>query len=83
MAADDKAFLNYRTNIYFKALDEIFFSNTTVGSDTESEAVYLPESRAFLRMSYLGFTKDDRQTKSTTSKDSMPYFIFLEYLLYN
>lgn len=83
MAADNKAFYNFRTNIYFEALDEVFFSNTTVGSDTESEAVYLPSSRAFLRMSYLGFAKDERQTKLTTSKDSMPFFIFMDYLLYN
>ncbi len=55
MAADNKAFYNYRTNIYMAALDKVFQSNTTAGFDSESEAIYLPEGRAFIRKSFLGF----------------------------
>ena len=49
MAADDKAYFNYRTNIYLEALDTVYFSNTTVKMNTESEVIYLPEGQAFYR----------------------------------
>ena len=53
MAADDKAYFNYRTNIYLAATNTVYYSNTTVGMDTESEAVYLPRGQAFYRSTYL------------------------------
>ena len=54
MAADDKAYYNYRTNIYLEALELVYQSNTTAGSSTESEAVYLADDEIFIRDSYKG-----------------------------
>ena len=54
MAADDKAYYNYRTNVYLKALDTVYQSNTTAGTHTESEDVYLAEDEIFIRHSYKG-----------------------------
>ena len=42
-AADLIAFNNYRTNIYLEAIDTVYFSNTTAGSETELEKIYLPK----------------------------------------
>ena len=53
MTADDSAYLNHRINIYLAATETVYFTNATVGPDTESEAVYLSEGESFVRSSYL------------------------------
>ena len=56
MTAEDHAYLNYRINIYLAATEEVYYSNTTAGPDTESEAVYLSEGEAFVRASYVSIS---------------------------
>jgi len=41
MTADIKAYHNYRTSMYFEALDTIYYSNTTAENTTEAESIYL------------------------------------------
>ena len=53
MSADDSAYLNHRQNIYLLATESVYYTNTTVGPDTESEAVYLSDGEAFVRSSYI------------------------------
>ena len=49
MSADDKALDNYRTSIYVKNMEHVFYSNTSAGNDTESELVYLKPGQHRIR----------------------------------
>ena len=87
IAADNKAFYNFRTNIYVPALDEppfweepnfiptnaIFPSNTTAGNNTEAELIYLPEGESFLRNSYFGLYADQRPREDGTKRTEVQY----------
>lgn len=54
MNADNSAGNNYRTSIYIPDMDHVFYSNTSVGNDTESEKVYLRPGQHRIRFDVKG-----------------------------
>ena len=81
--ADDKAYFNYRTNIYLEALDTVYFSNTTAESDTEAEKIYLSDNEGFIRYSYQGLAILEGTVKVEVQYSSKPYYRWFDNLVYN
>lgn len=86
MAADHSAYFNFRVNIYYEALDTVYYSNTTVGQVTEAEQIYLPPDKYLFRSSYLSKVAtapdfDPLLFRRVTFK-SQPHFRFVENQMY-
>jgi hypothetical protein len=52
-SAEINAYYNYRTNIYLPALETVFYSNTSVGNNTELEKVAINNLEILERSSYV------------------------------
>lgn len=83
MAADDKAYYNYRTNIYLEALDQVYVSNTTVGSKTEVESIYMASNEILIRKSYKGIVNIlNTDGKIQTNLANKQYYKYVKNLVY-
>jgi hypothetical protein len=83
-AADIPAYDNFRTNIYFPALDTVFFSNTSAANSTELEKVVIMPNEMLERSSIkTARIRSNKEGFRDVRLSEKVYYKYISFLIYN